>query len=131
MESHTVSVVFIEPLLGELKRDMFEDAGWNVVLHRFGGHAGRAITQLHTDLPDLIVLDYFANQEEAARNIIAALQHDEQLRQTPLLVCRYSDQDIRVLRKALSGSVAVIVSRPYSVESFMRQAERLVSSGNG
>jgi CheY-like chemotaxis protein len=129
MESHTVSVIFIEPLLGELKRDMFEDAGWKVVLRRFGGRAEHAITQLHTDQPDLIVLDYFANQEEAARNVIAALQQDQQLHQTPLLVCRYSDQDIRVLREALAGSISVIVSRPYSVEAFMRHAERLVSSG--
>jgi CheY-like chemotaxis protein len=130
MGPNTTSVIFIEPLLGELKRAMFEDAGWNVVLHRFGGNPARAIERLHVDHPGLIVLDYFSNREAMARTLIALLQNDEELRRIPILVCRYSDQDVQLLRKALHGSTFVIVSRPYSVEEFMRHAEHLIHTEN-
>jgi hypothetical protein len=123
---HRASVVFIEPDLGELKRGIFEDAEWQIVLHRFQGNGARSIDDIAADEPDLIVLDYFFGQEKSARDLIAGFQADSKLRSVPILACRYIDQAAGELRKSLDGSAATIISRPYSVEDFMLKATELV-----
>jgi CheY-like chemotaxis protein len=126
MGRHTASVVFIEPLLGELKRGIFEDAEWDVVLHRFQGNGELSIDRIADDDPDLIVLDYFFGQEKSARDLIARFRGNHILRDVPILVCRYPDQADNELRKSLEGSVAIVISRPYSIEDFMLKATELV-----
>jgi CheY-like chemotaxis protein len=111
MGRHTASVVFIEPLLGELKRGIFEDAEWDVVLHRFQGNGELSIDRIADDDPDLIVLDYFFGQEKSARDLIARFRGNHILRDVPILVCRYPD---------------IVISRPYSIEDFMLKATELV-----
>jgi CheY-like chemotaxis protein len=126
MGRHTASVVFIEPLLGELKRGIFEDAEWGVALHRFQGNGALSIERIVEDEPDLIVLDYFFGQEKSARDLIAGFRGNSKLRDVPILACRYPDQAANELMKSLEGSVSTVISRPYSVEDFMDKATDLV-----
>lgn len=131
MAARTASVVFIEPLLGELKRQMFEDAAWGVELHRFWGDIDGSIAQIAKDAPDLIVLDYFAGREANARGLIARLQAHATLRSVPLIVCHFPEQPVTDLRETLSASTATIIARPYSVEGFMHEVDLLIRRADG
>ncbi|HEU0164680.1 MAG TPA: hypothetical protein VFQ54_06505 [Thermomicrobiales bacterium] len=127
MGPQRASVVYVEPLLGKLKKDMFADADWSVSLHRFRGDVDATVDQVRADDPDLVVLDYFFRDEDAAESLIRQLQAVESPAPIPILVCRERDQSDQALRQLLPADSARIITRPYTVEEFMGAARDLVA----
>lgn len=106
-----------------LLREMFEDRGWDVLVHT-GGRA--AVETLRREQPDAILLDLWLEAAETGWEILQGLRMDPATRSIPVIVCSGAADQLRNKRAWLAQCGVPTVAKPFDIDELYETVDAVL-----
>lgn len=127
MDRGHASIVFCQPLIGDLISDIFLADDWTTALVPLCSDSEAALAQLEQERPKLIATEFEPAYGESLVRLVRAVRSSERLGHVPILLSRYRGDSVARVAPVLEAGPWAIMTRPYSVDDFLLVADYLVS----
>ncbi len=127
MAKHILVVNDTQEIL-ELFEDILTDEGYEVTLYSF---AIRELEQVRKAKPDLIILDYLMNGEDAGWQTLQKLKMTTDLSNIPIVVCTAASQRIKEMEGHLKEMGVTVVLKPFNIEQLTDAVSTMLGQGEG
>ena len=115
MAKHILVVNDTQEIL-ELFKDILVDEGYEVTLRSF---AIRELDELRKAQPDLIILDYLMNGEDAGWQTLQKLKMTTDLCDIPIVVCTAASNHVKEMEGHLKAMNVTVVLKPFNIDHLL------------
>jgi two-component system phosphate regulon response regulator PhoB/two-component system alkaline phosphatase synthesis response regulator PhoP len=102
----------------DLMRDLLEEEGHEVMLHSY---AIKDLDQIKRMRPDLIVLDFIIEGENAGWSLLQKLKLDPETACIPVVVCTAAARTVRDLEGHLKAKGVSVILKPFDIDDLLRE----------
>lgn len=107
----------------ELFKDILSDEGYEVELRSF---AIRELDEIRKVAPDLIVLDYLMNGEDAGWQTLQKLKMTTDLCDIPVVVCTAASNRVKEMEGHLKEMNVSVVLKPFNIDHLVAAVDTMI-----
>lgn len=109
----------------ELFQDILEDEGYEIILRSF---AIRELDEIRKCNPDLIILDYLMNGEDAGWQTLQKLKMTQDLCDIPVIVCTAASNRVKEMEGHLKEMGVTVVLKPFNIDQLIAAVNAMIGS---